>query len=182
MPDNADAVAIDPWRGHAYQALFNGACDGVKRDMALTVVDERWTGVGLHEPRHINLASVADDVRRFPVRDKASQGAGVNQADTRELAETSAMAEAGFTAHADHAFVERTTMVSAGLTSERCSRAYAIEWGRMIKGILTPGMTDQQRQDAVAKAAGNVGIHRRATMWDMLKTQPVPEPQGPARR
>ncbi len=153
----------------AHQALFNDASAAIKRDMALTIIDEGWFNAGLFEPRHINLAGLADDVRRFPVRDKASKGAVVNQAETAELVETSSMAEAGFTAHGDGASGERHKMLKAGLTGERCSRASAIEWNRMIKGNLTPGEPETDRKDALVEAAGNGGIYRRVAMWIALQ-------------
>jgi hypothetical protein len=89
----------------------------------------------------------------------------INVFDTNDLHAISSKAQQAFEATPEGELLNKASVEQAGLTAKECASAYALEWRRMFEGAIYPGQPAQDRKAAVAKAAGNASIPRRAGIW-----------------
>ena len=170
----------------AHNILFGSIPKIVSTNLALVVTDEAWWQIGLEPERETKLPTFASclfthqvlrdpDVRRgfdgktrrrpkgMPRRQTADAAA------TSELHELAVKAQRAFEATPQGAMVARADVIATGLTAADCAAAAKLEWRRKRLHVLRPGMAPDARKAAVAQAAVNVTLPRRAGIWRALE-------------
>ena len=64
--------------------------------------------------------------------------------------------------------VQRAPFLAAGLTPEAAREARALEWRTKVQPTLSPGMSRDDRREAMRGALANRDLGRRATWWSAL--------------
>ena len=158
----------------AHQTMFFELSKEVRDGLAAVVVDEAWWQVGLHPKREVFLSSFTSEPISHPVLDRSKSERSswyqtINVFDTNDLHAISSKAQQAFEATPEGELLNKASVEQAGLTAKECASAYALEWRRMFEGAIYPGQPAQDRKAAVAKAAGNASIPRRAGIWRALQ-------------
>jgi len=130
------------------------------------IVDESWWQAGLMPHRTVHLDSFAQEPLTYPVLDKQGKHSDFDTADLHAFA---LKAQQAFSATPQDDLVSKAAMVAAGLTVKECAQAYALEWRRMVGGVIYPGQTARDRGKLMSQAAGNAVIPRRAAIWKALQ-------------
>ncbi len=160
----------------AHQSMFYELSREVRAGLAAVIVDESWWQAGLIPHREVNLDSFAQEPLTYPVLER-QRVVGARKAwrmisndiATNDLHSFSAKAQEAFAATDDGDLISKATVEATGLTAKECASAYALEWRRMFEGAIYPGQPLKDRRKAMALAAGNAGISRRAAVWRALQ-------------
>ena len=151
----------------AHEAAFHLPA-GIKKNLALTVFDEAWWQDGLRTARPIKVEGMADGVLANPVFRPIPGGRQVQDLDaTDELHVLRTRLQRALQA-APAGYVQRETLVAAGITVEDCATARKHEWSRKILGLMRPGMAPKDRAKAAAEAGVNAQLPRFAAMWTIF--------------
>jgi len=160
----------------SHQSLFHHLPKEVSRGLGLVVADEAWWQSGLRPNQHTRLASFSEEPLQYPVLSKDPiPGRNLafrysrNDTATNDLHALSSKLQAVFATMEDGEFVNRDGLRAAGLTVDACAEAIKLEWRRRYEGAVYPGQAEAARKDGVLRAAGNLGIPRRAAIWEVLR-------------
>ena len=99
----------------------------------------------------------------------AARRHATDEAATSSLHELAVKAQHAFEATAQGDLVSREAAECAGLTADDCALARQLEWRRKRLDVLRPGMSPEARKEAVALAAVNATLPRRAGIWTALQ-------------
>jgi len=160
----------------SHQSLFHHLPKEVSRGLGMVVADEAWWQSGLRPNQHTRLASFSEEPLQYPVLVKdpipGKKGAfrySTNAMATNDLHVLSGKLQAAFASLNDGDFVSRAAVLAAGLTADACAEAIKLEWRRRYEGAIWPGQSPASRKEGVQRAAGNLGIPRRAAIWEVVR-------------
>jgi hypothetical protein len=169
LPDVAavDVVIV------AHEALVEPMPDAVEHDVGLSLIDEDFWQVTLKTPRNFVTATLREAPMRFPVLFHNGQ----TDLDATDDLVTfwSRVARARERMPAD-GFALRSAFLAEGLTAEAAFRASKLEWRRRRDDLLRPGMTREQRRQAMHEARGNRGIPSRAELAKAIGIKELASP------
>jgi hypothetical protein len=134
--------------------------DAVKHDAAAVLIDEDFWQATVKDPRTLTTAELREAPGQFPVLRHTGRE---DLDDTDELITIWSKIGRARERMAD-GFALRPALIAAGVTADDCARAVKLEWRRWRDGLLRPGMTPAQRQDAKRAARGNRWIATRAEL------------------
>jgi hypothetical protein len=151
----------------AHEAAFHLPA-GVKKNLALTVLDEAWWQDGIKTGRWLFVEGMADAVLANPVLKPVPGGRQVQDDEaTDELHRLRTKLEKALMA-APEGYLTRATLEGAGLTASDCSKARGHEWNRKREGLMRPGMALEARKAAAVEAMALAQVPRFAAMWQAL--------------
>jgi hypothetical protein len=153
----------------AHEALFQ-IPTAIGKGFGLSIVNESFWQDGLTTTSRIAIASLADELKTFPVRGYNGVRLDDETTNLRDLIER---LQSGLAEMAD-GYVTRQPLINAGLTSGQlledssCITAGKLEWKRKVDAKLRPDSNDEERKRALDKFGFLGQPRRRHRMWRAL--------------